>query len=508
MSRGPRHCTPGRGLRARRPARRPAALPCRPSPKRARRPSSRGTGITGPYAKRRDREVRAALGRRGVKVRTYKDRVVFEGREVRTAQGGAYTVYTPYRRAWRRRYRAEPPGYSPPPRLPPGIAEAPAPAHAWTGGTRLAPLGAGASAVAASEAAPADTAAIPARRGEAGARTAGHVSWRRGASLPPRSGSARGPGHVRALAVLAVRRGLRARVRARRALSGQGRAGGRAGGRGVDRRAGVAGVLPCGPRRAPAGAGRGVSGGLRHPRMGRRSRAPSGLAGGEDGIPDGGRGDAAARGDRLDAQPRAHGRRELSHQGPAHRLARGRTLVHAPPRGRRPRQQQRRLAVGGLDRHGRPAVFPGLQPDPAGRTLRIPRGSTSGGGSRSSRGCRARRRTGRGRRRPSERRTIRRPSSIMGASGRSPSRATARSASGAADDGGARPPPAASPSRPSLRQAAPALRSRGVVRWRSRTAASRGGLRRPRASHRRRERLRTGSPHRARAAAGPGRRRC
>ena len=112
-----------------------------------------------PYAKRRDREVRAALARSGVKVRTYKDRVVFEGREVRTAQGGAYTVYTPYRRAWRRRYHAEPPERPSPPRLPPGIAVGSG------AGARLAPLGAGASAataaVAASEAVPADTAAIP-----------------------------------------------------------------------------------------------------------------------------------------------------------------------------------------------------------------------------------------------------------------------------------------------------------------------------------------------------------
>lgn len=58
----------------------------------------------------RDRAVRDALERAGVEVRTYKDRVVLEGGEVRTVQGGAYTVFTPYRRAWWRCYRAEPPG--------------------------------------------------------------------------------------------------------------------------------------------------------------------------------------------------------------------------------------------------------------------------------------------------------------------------------------------------------------------------------------------------------------
>ena len=62
-----------------------------------------------PYAKRRDRAVRLALERDGVEVRTYKDRVVFEADEIRTGKGEAYSVFTPYRRAWWRRYRAEPP---------------------------------------------------------------------------------------------------------------------------------------------------------------------------------------------------------------------------------------------------------------------------------------------------------------------------------------------------------------------------------------------------------------
>ena len=63
----------------------------------------------GPYAKRRDRAVRRALERDGVEVREYKDRVVFEGDEIRTAKGAPYSVFTPYRRAWWRRYRADPP---------------------------------------------------------------------------------------------------------------------------------------------------------------------------------------------------------------------------------------------------------------------------------------------------------------------------------------------------------------------------------------------------------------
>ena len=60
----------------------------------------------GPYAKRRDRAVRRALERDGVEVREYKDRVVFEGDEIRTAKGAPYSVFTPYRRAWWRRFRA------------------------------------------------------------------------------------------------------------------------------------------------------------------------------------------------------------------------------------------------------------------------------------------------------------------------------------------------------------------------------------------------------------------
>ena len=62
-----------------------------------------------PYAKRRDRAVRRALERDRIEVREQKDRVVFEGEEIRTGKGEAYTVYTPYRRAWWRRCRTEPP---------------------------------------------------------------------------------------------------------------------------------------------------------------------------------------------------------------------------------------------------------------------------------------------------------------------------------------------------------------------------------------------------------------
>ena len=60
-----------------------------------------------PYAKRRDRAVRRARERDRIKVLEQKDRVVFEGEEIPTGKGEAYTVYTPYRRAWWRQCRTE-----------------------------------------------------------------------------------------------------------------------------------------------------------------------------------------------------------------------------------------------------------------------------------------------------------------------------------------------------------------------------------------------------------------
>ena len=80
----------------------------------------------GPYAKHRDRMVRDSLERDGVQVRTYKDRVIFEGGELQTVQGGTYTVHTHFRRAWWRRYQAGPPRIAPAPALPACIAGAPA----------------------------------------------------------------------------------------------------------------------------------------------------------------------------------------------------------------------------------------------------------------------------------------------------------------------------------------------------------------------------------------------
>ena len=88
--------------------------------------------------------------------------------------------------------------------------------------------------------------------------------------------------------------------------------------------------------------------------------------------------------DRLDAQPRPHDRRVVPDQGPAARLARRRSVVHATAARRRPGGEQRRLAMDGRRRHGRRTVLPRLQPGAAGeevrprRRLRAPLGARAG----------------------------------------------------------------------------------------------------------------------------------
>ena len=57
-----------------------------------------------PSAVERDDAVRAALAKRAVDARAFKDQVIFEEREILAASTGEpYTVYSPYARAWRAR---------------------------------------------------------------------------------------------------------------------------------------------------------------------------------------------------------------------------------------------------------------------------------------------------------------------------------------------------------------------------------------------------------------------
>lgn len=60
-----------------------------------------------PFAKRRDGAVASALQRAGVLFQSFKDQVIFEGGEVSTQEGRPYTVFTPYKRAWQKRLRAD-----------------------------------------------------------------------------------------------------------------------------------------------------------------------------------------------------------------------------------------------------------------------------------------------------------------------------------------------------------------------------------------------------------------
>jgi deoxyribodipyrimidine photo-lyase len=71
-----------------------------------------------PYARRRDAAVREALREAGVRVQACVDRTVFEVDAVRTREGRPFTVYTPFRRAWWRRYEEDPPADAAASRLP------------------------------------------------------------------------------------------------------------------------------------------------------------------------------------------------------------------------------------------------------------------------------------------------------------------------------------------------------------------------------------------------------
>ena len=76
---------------------------------------------TTPYARRRDDDVVRAVERAGGRVLSRSDRVVFDSSEIRTRGGTAYSVYSPYRRAWWKRWREEPRVPSGPGRLAPPI---------------------------------------------------------------------------------------------------------------------------------------------------------------------------------------------------------------------------------------------------------------------------------------------------------------------------------------------------------------------------------------------------
>lgn len=60
-----------------------------------------------PAAKQRDAEVAASLLAAGGRLELLKDQVIFESGEVLTGEGRPYSVFTPYRKAWRKRLLAD-----------------------------------------------------------------------------------------------------------------------------------------------------------------------------------------------------------------------------------------------------------------------------------------------------------------------------------------------------------------------------------------------------------------
>ena len=74
-----------------------------------------------PFARRRDAAVRQAVERSGGEVMERLDHVVFRSSEIRSASGGPYAVYSPYKRSWWKRYCVEPRLPNGPLRLPPPI---------------------------------------------------------------------------------------------------------------------------------------------------------------------------------------------------------------------------------------------------------------------------------------------------------------------------------------------------------------------------------------------------
>jgi deoxyribodipyrimidine photo-lyase len=59
-----------------------------------------------PQAIARDRAVEALLAKRGVELKTFKDQVVFERKDVVKDDGNPYTVFTPYSKKWRAKLTA------------------------------------------------------------------------------------------------------------------------------------------------------------------------------------------------------------------------------------------------------------------------------------------------------------------------------------------------------------------------------------------------------------------
>ena len=315
-----------------------------------------------PYALARDARARGALADRGVALHTSKDHVVFERSEVLTGSGKPYSVFTPYKTAWLKKLDAF--------FLKPYPVERHAAALAPRAGRRRR------------------------RAADAGARSA--------SSRPTSTRSRSHGGSAAAEALLADfldRIDDYATARDFPAVKGPSYLG-------VHLRFGTVSIrrLAGAARARIAEAGRRARGAetwlseliwrdfyqqvLHHLRTSSarsckpefdRVRFEHGrhaderfrrLVRGPHRLSAGRRGDGADQPDRLHAQPAAHGDGELPHQGPRHRLAPRRALLRAAPDRLRAGVEQRRLAVGGVDRLRRAAVVPDLQSGDAEPPLR------------------------------------------------------------------------------------------------------------------------------------------
>jgi deoxyribodipyrimidine photo-lyase len=76
---------------------------------------------TTPFALSRDEAVRQAVNKQGAEVLSRRDHVVFGVGDIRTASGGPYAIYSPYRKSWWKRWHEEPRRPVRMPRLPPPI---------------------------------------------------------------------------------------------------------------------------------------------------------------------------------------------------------------------------------------------------------------------------------------------------------------------------------------------------------------------------------------------------
>jgi deoxyribodipyrimidine photo-lyase len=74
-----------------------------------------------PFARRRDEAVRQTVEKRGAKVLSCVDHVAYRAGDILTGSGRPYSVYSPYRKSWWKRWREDPRRPIRMPRLPPPI---------------------------------------------------------------------------------------------------------------------------------------------------------------------------------------------------------------------------------------------------------------------------------------------------------------------------------------------------------------------------------------------------